>query len=186
MGAVGLWLGLPDVARLNRPDTGLVVQVSRQDGGAERFSVGERNGLWVRLGDLPPQCAERLIEASGGACSSSWGSFLCGISGFVLGRNGPQRCAAAVMAAELVQFLYPWTRGGGVRRALRELLAFKLCSSLSWRRLLELYFNTARFGTALYGLGEVSRGYYRTDPRFLSAEQCEALGRELRRMRAAR
>jgi len=90
------------------------------------------------------------------------------------------------MAAELVEFLYPWARGGGVRGVLRQMIALKLGSSLSRRRLLELYLNTARFGAALYGVGEAARGYYRTDPKLLSADQCEALGRKLGWMRAAR
>ncbi len=179
LAGVTTWLALPDFTWLNQPDTGLVITVKGKNGQVRPFPVGIQNPMWVRLGDISPAVTAEVVAAVDSGFFSHWGLDSARLVSFLLSGRSATGPLPGTISMHLVSTLYLRGRDQGVWRMAQLFMAFKLDRTLSKRRILELYLNTAPWGEGVYGIGEASRRYFGNDPRFLSRAQSARLAARL-------
>ena len=168
-GLTGLWLSLPDVsflAKENPKETALM----RERGGA-------RVQHWVPLGAV----SERLVQAV--VMAEDAGFF--GHEGFdfhemreAFERNweeGRTVRGASTITQQLAKNLFLSTKRSYSRKLEEAILTHRLESTLSKRRILEIYLNVIEWGPGVYGAEAASRRVFGKGAASLDAAEAALL-----------
>ncbi|MBI3809609.1 MAG: monofunctional biosynthetic peptidoglycan transglycosylase [Nitrospirae bacterium] len=172
------YVTLPDVAALARtnPSTTAFVE-SRKTEAAERGRSFRLQWTWVPLAHMSPHLRRAVLVAEDAAFYQHQGFDWDGLKE-ALTRNldkGELRRGGSTLTQQLAKNLYLSPDKNLLRKAHEALLTWELERTLSKKRILELYLNTAEWGQGVYGVEAAARHHFGKAAQDLSPDEAALL-----------
>jgi monofunctional biosynthetic peptidoglycan transglycosylase len=178
VGAVALWLGLPDPGPLGRdnPRTTALIEQRRAEARAKRRPFHPRQ-TWVPLERISPRLVDAVVLSEDSGFWSHAGvdweaTRLAAREDLAQGRYAR---GASTITQQLAKNLWLGTGKSLWRKAKEAVLALKLERRLSKRRILALYLNVAEWGDGVFGIEAGARAHFGTAAADLSPAQAAVL-----------
>ena len=144
------------------------------------FEKGHYERQWVPLSQIAPVMQRAVIVSEDGKfCTHAgvdWGAVETVIDDATKGKRVR---GASTIAMQTVKNLFLWSDRSYIRKGMEVPLALLVDAVWSKERLLEIYLNSAEWGTGLYGIEAASKRYFGISATHLSAWQAAALAATL-------
>jgi monofunctional biosynthetic peptidoglycan transglycosylase len=174
----GLWLALPDPARLARenPRTTALIEQRRAEAHAARRPFRPRQA-WIPLERISPVLAKAVLASEDanffGHDGIDWEAIRDAAEHDI--KVGRFARGASTVTQQLARNLWLGTEKSLWRKAKEAVLAAKLERALSKKRILALYLNVAEMGDGVFGVEAGARERFGTSAAALSPAQAVVL-----------
>ena len=170
VGALVVWeAGFLRIGALSDPRAVRTLRVPTPQ-GSRTLVVGPQNPYWTPLSAVSRTLVLCVVRAEDAKfyqhhgfdwdqLQDSWDENL---------EEGRFKRGGSTITMQLARNLFLWRRKLFVRKALEAYLTWRLESTLTKQRILELYLNVAEWGPGIYGIGEASRHYFAKPPSALT------------------
>jgi monofunctional biosynthetic peptidoglycan transglycosylase len=146
-------------------------------GGSRRLVVGPANPHWTPLAAISPEAVLCVLKAEDDGFYQHSGFDWEALRRAVEKNLEKDRYArgGSTITMQLAKNLFLWRKKSVVRKALEGYLTWRLETSLTKQRILELYLNVVEWGPGVYGIGEASRHYFEKRPAELTLGEAAML-----------
>jgi monofunctional biosynthetic peptidoglycan transglycosylase len=168
----------PDVSKLRRKNPKKTAMMEyRQE---EALRKGKKYGIiqnWVPYGSISPYLVKAVIIGEDDKFWHHEGFDYEAIEKAIEKdiRSGKFKAGGSTITQQLAKNLYLSPSKNPLRKIREAVIAGRLESSLSKRRILELYLNTAEWGEGIFGIEAASRHYYGQPASELGPEEAARL-----------
>lgn len=175
---VGRYFFVPDVSRLVHTNPGKTAFMEYRE--AEWRSEGRDKTIeqrWVPLKRVSPSLIKAVLISEDNNFWHHEGFDFKAIEG-ALEKNieaGEFRFGASTISQQLAKNLYLSPSKNPLRKIKEAILTWRLESTLSKRRILEIYVNVAEWGDGIFGIDAAARHYYGVRASQLTANQSARL-----------
>lgn len=175
LGRFFIW---PDVGMLAKknPETTAFMEYRKEQWAEKGLSKSIRH-QWVRLKDISPYLVKAVTIAEDDKFWSHEGFDIEGIEEALL-RNleeGKLAAGGSTISQQLAKNLYFTPEKSIIRKFREAVVTWRVESTLSKSRILELYLNSIEWGDGIFGIEAASRKYFGKSPASLTMQESASL-----------
>jgi monofunctional biosynthetic peptidoglycan transglycosylase len=176
---IAFYIVFPNISRLQRERPGKTAFMAFREEQWEKAGVKNRRirQQWTSLSGISPYVVKAVIIAEDDKFWRHEGFDFTAIQKALEKdlKQGRFKAGGSTISQQLVKNLYLTPAKNPIRKIKEAILTWRLESSLSKRRIIELYLNVAEWGDGIFGIEAAARHYFGKGAGALTAREAAAL-----------